>query len=864
MTGKADGTVYINSELDTSGFKPGGKEIEAACRRAARSAKGMGEAAEIALKKMAESFVKQNQNYAKQEQKVKDLEAQLEKMSGKEIDSEALNSVDNQINDIRDKLIDLFKQKEDFLKSGGQTNSEPYKQMESELNQLRSNLQLAKKEKDILLAAGSQYTEDEISAISNRLISEKEKMIQMGRDLGLSYDSLKNKIEQYGGSVSALISRKEVLKKTFGSFVSKVGSAAAAMLGLHKNTKKANSSIGMGIKNILKYTLGISGLLALFGKIRSAVKTGMENLVQYSGKTNTSLSALKSSITQLKNSLATAFNPILTVITPILTRFIDLLSKAATYVGMFFAALTGKKTFTKAVEVQEDYAASLGDTADAAKKADKYLSGLDEIQTYIASEDTSGDGSQTLTPQEMFETVPIESKIKEFADKVKQTLSEMFAPLKESWDKYGAPITEKLRQIKDRFVEFGGQIAESTVDWFKNLNWDPLLQSVDNLLTKLQPLIDLILDGLAWAWENILLPFGKWTIEAAIPAVLDAIGGAIELITAVAEKAAPWLQKLWDNFLAPAAEFVGDAFVAFFETVGQVLSDIANNETAVSVLAGVAAVIGVVVAAITAWNVVQAILNALLLANPLTWIVAAIAAVIAVIVLCITYWDEIKAAIQSFWDKIVEVFGSLGEWFKEKWEAVKTATSNAWNGIKSNLFNIWNNIKTTVSNVFNSIKTFISNIWNGIVSKIKNSVNSVIGFINSMISGIISGINLITGALNGLKIDIPDWIPGFGGKSLGFNLPTFTAPQIPYLATGAVIPPNAPFLTVMGDQKNGRNLEMPENLLRQIVREESGGQGFNGTIRVPLIWNGRQVLEGIIDLAKIQQTVSGNNPFELA
>lgn len=48
--------------------------------------------------------------------------------------------------------------------------------------------------------------------------------------------------------------------------------------------------------------------------------------------------------------------------------------------------------------------------------------------------------------------------------------------------------------------------------------------------------------------------------------------------------------------------------------------------------------------------------------------------------------------------------------------------------------------------------------------------------------------------------------------------------NIPYLATGAVIPPNAPFYAVLGDQKHGTNLETPESLLRQIVREESGGE----------------------------------------
>lgn len=70
-----------------------------------------------------------------------------------------------------------------------------------------------------------------------------------------------------------------------------------------------------------------------------------------------------SSMTRLKNSFATAFAPVLTVVAPIMSRFIDMISRAITYVGMFAAALTGQDTFVKAVGVQEDYAAGLEKTS---------------------------------------------------------------------------------------------------------------------------------------------------------------------------------------------------------------------------------------------------------------------------------------------------------------------------------------------------------------------------------------------------------------------------------------------------------------------------------------------------------------------
>ena len=62
------------------------------------------------------------------------------------------------------------------------------------------------------------------------------------------------------------------------------------------------------------------------------------------------------------------------------------------------------------------------------------------------------------------------------------------------------------------------------------------------------------------------------------------------------------------------------------------------------------------------------------------------------------------------------------------------------------------------------------------------------------------------------------------------NMPSLSRSSVPRLATGAVIPPNGEFLAVLGDQRHGRNLEAPEGLIRQIVREESGRGG--GTLHI--------------------------------
>jgi hypothetical protein len=96
-------------------------------------------------------------------------------------------------------------------------------------------------------------------------------------------------------------------------------------------------------------------------------------------------------------------------------------------------------------------------------------------------------------------------------------------------------------------------------------------------------------------------------------------------------------------------------------------------------------------------------------------------------------------------------------------------------------------------------------------------MNGIIGFINRMLSAIASGITTAINALNRLSITVPSWVPGIGGSRWGFNLSTVSAPQIPYLAQGAVIPPNKEFMAVLGDQKHGTNIEAPLSTIQEAV-----------------------------------------------
>lgn len=110
------------------------------------------------------------------------------------------------------------------------------------------------------------------------------------------------------------------------------------------------------------------------------------------------------------------------------------------------------------------------------------------------------------------------------------------------------------------------------------------------------------------------------------------------------------------------------------------------------------------------------------------------------------------------------------------------------------------------------IKDIFKGVWNGVVSLLEGAVNLIV-----------KGVNWLISQMNRISFTVPSWVPEFGGKSIGISIPSISEVQIPRLARGAVIPPNREFMAVLGDQRSGNNLEAPEDLIRKIVREESGG-----------------------------------------
>lgn len=198
----------------------------------------------------------------------------------------------------------------------------------------------------------------------------------------------------------------------------------------------------------------------------------------------------------------------------------------------------------------------------------------------------------------------------------------------------------------------------------------------------------------------------------------------------------------------------------------------------------------------------------------------------------VTIWNGIVNWLNTAVANVKNAISTALNWIKSTWTTIWTSISqfftNTWNGIKNIASSASNWVKTTVTNAGNAIKSgwnnamtavanWTSEKWNSIVGTVKGAINSVLGFVNRMISGVASGLNAVIGKINSLSFDIPDWVPAFGGSHFGLNIPTVSAPQIPLLAKGAVLPPNAPFLAMLGDQKSGTNVEAPLSTIEEAV-----------------------------------------------
>ena len=201
---------------------------------------------------------------------------------------------------------------------------------------------------------------------------------------------------------------------------------------------------------------------------------------------------------------------------------------------------------------------------------------------------------------------------------------------------------------------------------------------------------------------------------------------------------------------------------------------------------------GVVSTVLSGIKVAVSAATSFIMANPIVLIIAAIVALVALIA---TKGDEIQ-----------NILNKVSNWLKKTFcrdwrEVFGNTIGTVLNGfvkivsdIMGNAKKILNGIIDFIRGVFTGnwerawkgIKNIFSGVFGGLKSVAKAPINGIIALINGALSAITSGLNAVKRALNKISVDIPSWVPGFGGKKFGFNFSMSSAPKIPMLAKGGI------------------------------------------------------------------------------
>ena len=185
--------------------------------------------------------------------------------------------------------------------------------------------------------------------------------------------------------------------------------------------------------------------------------------------------------------------------------------------------------------------------------------------------------------------------------------------------------------------------------------------------------------------------------------------------------------------------------------------------------------------------------------SPVGIAVIAITALIAAGVWLYKNWDTVKAKaaqlgakISGIWTKINTAVTTAIAAISSRFPALGAVLSGLWKSVQD----VWGNIKAIFSNIIGFIDNVFSGnwsaAWGNVVSIFGNVFGELANIAKAPINAVISVINMVLSKINEMKISIPDWVPGVGGKTLGFNIP-----QIPMLATGGIA--TAPTLAMVGE-----------------------------------------------------------------
>ena len=515
---KSNGTAFIGKDKDAIRATDEYKKLSSQLQDTNKQMQVLVRRREELVSSQNKAAKKQEEQISKASEKASELVAEMNKMESAKIPTDEFAAVQKEIEDTTKKMNALNERIERFVSTGGKTDSRAFKSMQYDLEQLIDKMVDAKSEAQNYLDSGTAYKSvDDIKA-SPEYQKKAEQLAKINEQLGITsqkFADLSSKETAAAGSAENIAEKEkrigdeaqkseEKARSWLGTFTSETKSTSEKVSGLASRLKSAGSAF----KNFITHGKKGSSMLSTFGTrlkgialsmfvfnwitkawnaMISSVKDGVQNMARYSGDVNAKMSQLTSAIATLKNALGSLSAPIISAVGPALTTLVNMLTSAINKVNQFISALTGKKTWIKATTQTKNYAAGLdaaASKADKATKAAKKLQGqlqsFDELNVITTNKDSdsgSGGGSGGTgggNVSDMFSTEKIDPKIESLAKKIKAILKT------DDWSEIGEMLGKKLTKA------------------LKDIPWDGIKKQAKHIASGIATFLNGFLDGTDW------------------------------------------------------------------------------------------------------------------------------------------------------------------------------------------------------------------------------------------------------------------------------------------------------------------------------------------------------------------------------
>ena len=358
-------------------------------------------------------------------------------------------------------------------------------------------------------------------------------------------------------------------------------------------------------------------------------------------------------------------------------------------------------------------------TINAAKTA---LDGLKKLAVSVGKSLvevwTNGTGTTMLTT------------MLKIAQNVLKTVGNIASGFADAWNKNNVG-TQIIQNIADALVvvmQFVERIAADTATWAANLDFYPLLESISNSTSKMVPMYEAIGNVLERIYNNIILPMLKWVIEVGLPTVINLIADLVGFFTDH--------QSIIEAFgTALIGAFAATKIAELASSIGKSISTIMlYAKGLIALMTGSGGIIGGIKAIATA-------------IGPGGIFAIAVGACIAIGVLLYKNWDKIKEVAGIVASAVVGFFKTMGE-----------GVSMILSDLKETVTGILDAIGTLVSNVVSSIVKFVtsktremaeaatrkisgmkekmSTLWNGMKANVKETWDNIIAIVRNKVAAI--------------------------------------------------------------------------------------------------------------------------------